>query len=99
MDKTCETCTWHNFRYICHGHETDNTCDKWKQRDRTMVKAIKIWNDRKNCTEYLYRLRPTRFTDDKTLCLKMNDAEAKRASDWLTFIGIAHAVIEVEGNH
>lgn len=99
MEKTCETCTWHNFRYICHGHETDNTCDKWKQRDRTMVKTIKIWNDRKNCTEYLYRLRPTRFIDDKFLCLKMDDAEAKRASDWLTFIGIAHEVIEVEGNH
>ena len=96
MDKTCETCTWHNF---CHGHETGNTCDKWKQRDRTMVKTIKIWNTRKNCTEYLHRLRPTRFIDDKTLCLKMDDAEAKRASDWLTFIGIAHEVIEVEGNH
>lgn len=64
-----------------------------------MTKTIKIWNTRKNCTEYLLRLRPTRFTDDKFLCLKMDDAEAKRASDWLTLIGIAHEVIEVEGNH
>ena len=64
-----------------------------------MAKTIKIWNTRKNCTEYLHRLRPTRFTDDKFLCLKMDDAEAKRASDWLTFIGIAHEVIEVEGKH
>jgi hypothetical protein len=64
-----------------------------------MAKTIKIWNNRKNCTEYLYRLRPTRFIEDKALCLKLDDAEAKRASEWLTFIGINHEVIEVEGNH
>jgi hypothetical protein len=29
----------------------------------------------------------------------MDDAEAKRASEWLTLIGMAHEVIEVEGNH
>jgi hypothetical protein len=29
----------------------------------------------------------------------MDDAEAKRASEWLTFVGIAHEIIEVEGNH
>lgn len=64
-----------------------------------MAKAIKMWNARENCTKYLYRIRPTRFTTDKTLCLKMDEAEAKRASEWLTFIGINHEVIEVEGNH
>lgn len=64
-----------------------------------MVKTIKIWNNRKNCTEYLYRLRPTRFIEDIVYCLKLDDAEAKRASEWLTFIGINHEVIEVEGNH
>ena len=64
-----------------------------------MAKTIKIWNNRKNRTEYLHRLRPTRFVGDIVYCLKMDDAEAKRASNWLTFIGIAHEVIEVEGNH
>lgn len=64
-----------------------------------MAKTIKIWNTRKSRTEYLHRLRPTRFTEDKALCLKMDDAEAKRASEWLDFIGINHEVIEVEGNH
>ena len=64
-----------------------------------MAKTIKIWNNWWNRTEYLHRVRPTRFVDDITYCLKMDDAEAKRASDWLTFIGIAHEVIEVEGNH
>ncbi len=64
-----------------------------------MAKTIKIWNTRKNCTEYLHRLRPTRFTANKALCLKMDDAEAQRASEWLNTIGINHEVIEVEGNH
>ena len=64
-----------------------------------MAKTIKIWNNRKNCTEYLYRVRPTRFIDDKTLCLKMDDEKAKRESEWLSGIGIAHEIIEVEGNH
>jgi len=100
MDKTCETCTWHNFRYICHGHETDNTCDKWKQRDRTMVKTIKIWNNRKNCAEYLHRRYPAAsFIDDIMYCLKLDDAEARSVSAGLTFRGIEHEVIEVEGNH
>ena len=43
----------------------------------TMAKTIKIWNTRKNCTEYLHRLRPTRFIDDIAYCLKMDEAEAK----------------------
>lgn len=64
-----------------------------------MAKTIKIWSDRENCTKYLYRLRPTRFIEDKALCLKLNDAEAKRASEWLNTISMAHEVIEVEGNH
>ena len=64
-----------------------------------MAKTIKIWNTRENCTKYLYRLRPTRFIADKALCLKMDDAEVKRASEWLNTIGMAHEVIEVEGNH
>lgn len=64
-----------------------------------MAKTIKTWSNVENCTKYLYRLRPTRFIDDKALCLKMDDAEAKRASEWLSLIGISHEVIEVEGNH
>ena len=64
-----------------------------------MAKTIKIWNNEKNCAKYLYRLLPAMFIDDKTLCLKLDDAEAKRASEWLNFIGINHEVIEVEGNH
>lgn len=64
-----------------------------------MSKTIKIWSTRENCSKYLYRLRPTRFIDDKTLCLKMDDVEAQRASEWLNAIGINHEVIEVEGNH
>lgn len=74
--------------------------DVWFNLNETiMAKTIKIWNSRKNCSEYLYRVRPTRFIEDNALCLKMDEAEAKRASDWLTFIGTAHEVIEVEGNH
>lgn len=64
-----------------------------------MAKTIKIWNTRKNCTEYLYRLRPTRFIDDIMYCLKLDETEAKRVSADLTFRGIDHEVIEVEGNH
>jgi len=64
-----------------------------------MAKTIKIWHTNGTRPQYLYRLRPTRFTDDKALCLKMDDAEAKRASEWLNLINIYHEVIEVEGNH
>lgn len=64
-----------------------------------MAKTIKIWNTRKNCTEYLYRILPTRFIADKTLCLKMDDREVMIASEWLKLMGINHEVIEVEGNH
>ncbi len=64
-----------------------------------MAKTIKIWSNSGNCTKYLYRLRPTRFIADKTLRLKMDNEQAKRASEWLTTIGIEHEVIEVEGNH
>lgn len=64
-----------------------------------MAKTMKIWSNRENCTKYLYRLRPTRFIKDKALCLKLDDEQAKRESLWLNSIGIAHEVIEVEGNH
>lgn len=64
-----------------------------------MAKTIKTWSNRENCTKYLYRLRPTRFIEDKALCLKMDEVEAQRASEWLNTIGINHEVIEVEGNH
>ena len=50
-------------------------------------------------TEYLYRVRPTRWTADRFLCLKMDEKKAKRESEWLTFIGQPHEIIEVEGNH
>jgi len=64
-----------------------------------MAKTIKTWSNRENRTKYLYRLRPTRFIEDKALCLKLDDAEAERASEWLKLIGIEHEIIEVEGNH
>jgi len=64
-----------------------------------MAKTIKIWSNKENCAKYLYRLRPTRFIADKTLCLKLDEAGAKRASEWLALMGIKHEVIEVEGNH
>ena len=64
-----------------------------------MAKTIKIWNTRKSCTEYLYRLRPTRFIDDIVYCLKLDEADAKRVSAGLTLRGITHEIIEVEGNH
>lgn len=64
-----------------------------------MAYTIKIWSNRENCTKYLYRLRPTRFIADKTLCLKLDKEKVKQASEWITGIGIAHEIIEVEGNH
>ena len=56
---------------------------------------IKIWSDKKNCTRYLYKLRPTRFTNNKALCLKMAEGEAKQASKWLKFIDISHEIIQI----
>lgn len=65
-----------------------------------MAKTIKIWNTRKNCTEYLHRRYPTvSFIDDIMYCLKLDETEAMRVSAGLTLRGIAHEVIEVEGNH
>lgn len=65
-----------------------------------MAKTIKIWNNRKNCTEYLHRRYPVEsFIDDIMYCLKLDETEAKKVSANLTFLGISHEVIEVEGNH
>ena len=64
-----------------------------------MAYTIKRFNELLQQTEYLYRVRPTRWTADKFLCLKMDDAKAARESEWLNFIGQPHEVIEVEGNH
>lgn len=65
-----------------------------------MAKTIKIWNTRKNCTEYLHRTFPiASFIDDKMYCLKIDETEAKRVSVELRLRGIAHEIIEVEGNH
>lgn len=64
-----------------------------------MAKTIKRFNELLQRTEYLYRTRPTRWTDDKFLCLKMDDTKAARESVWLNSIGQPHEVIEVEGNH
>ena len=64
-----------------------------------MAKTIKMWSTRENCSKYLYRLRPTRFIADKALCLKLTDEKAKKASEWLNFIGVNNEIIEVEGNH
>ena len=64
-----------------------------------MVYTIKRFNETLQRTEYLYRLRPTRWTDDKFLCLKMDRIKAARESEWLNFMGQPHEVIRVEGNH
>lgn len=64
-----------------------------------MAKTIKRFNELLQRTEYLYRTRPTRWTDDKFLCLKMDDTKAATESEWLNSIGQPHEVIEVEGNH
>lgn len=64
-----------------------------------MAKTIRYWNTRENRYLYLYRLRPTRFTNDISLCLKLADQEAAKASSWLTLIGINHEIVDVEGNH
>lgn len=65
----------------------------------TMAKTIKRFNELLQQTEYLYRTRPTRWIDDKSLCLKMDDKKAAMESEWLNFIGQPHEIIEVEGNH
>ena len=65
-----------------------------------MAKTIKIWNNRKNCAEYLHRRYPTvSFIDEIMYCLKLDETEAKRVSAGLKLRGIAHEIIEVEGNH
>lgn len=65
-----------------------------------MAKTIKIWNNEKNCAEYLHRTFPVAtFIDEIMYCLKLDETEAKRVSAGLTRRGIAHEVIEVEGNH
>ena len=64
-----------------------------------MAYTIKRFNELLQRTEYLYRVRPTRWTDDKFFCLKMDETKVKRESEWLNSIGQPHEVIEVEGNH
>ena len=64
-----------------------------------MAYTIKRFNELLQRTEYLHRLRPTRWIDDKTLCQKMDRIKVARESEWLNFIGQPHEVIEVEGNH
>ena len=64
-----------------------------------MTYTIKRFNELLQQTEYLYRIRPTRWVVNKNLCLKMDEKKAKRESEWLTFIGQPHEIIEVEGNH
>jgi len=65
-----------------------------------MAKTIKIWNNEKNCAEYLHRTFPVvSFIDEIMYCLKLDETEAKRVSAGLTLRGIAHEVIKVEGNH
>ena len=65
-----------------------------------MAKTIKIWNNEKNCAEYLHRTFPVvSFIDEIMYCLKLDETEVKRVSAGLKLRGIAHEVIEVEGNH
>ena len=65
-----------------------------------MAKTIKIWNNEKNCAEYLHRTFPVAsFIDEIMYCLKLDETDAKRVSAGLKLRGIAHEIIEVEGNH
>ena len=63
-----------------------------------MKKTIKRFNELLQQTEYLYRVRPTRWVVNKNLCLKMDSKKAAKESEWLNFIGQPHEIIEVEGN-
>lgn len=64
-----------------------------------MAYTIKRFNELLQQTEYLHRVRPTRWVVNKNLCLKMDRIKVARESEWLNFIGQPHEVIEVEGNH
>jgi len=64
-----------------------------------MAFTIKRFNDLLLRTEYLYRVRPTRWTEDKFLCLKMDKTIVEKESKWLNCLGQPHEIIEVEGNH
>lgn len=64
-----------------------------------MAKTIKRFNELLQQTEYLYRVRPTRWTADRFLCLKLDEKQAQRESAWLTTIHQPHDIITVEGNH
>ena len=64
-----------------------------------MAYTIKRFNELLQQTEYLYRVRPTRWVVNKNLCLKIDRIKVARESEWLNFIGQPHEVIEVEGNH
>jgi predicted transcriptional regulator with HTH domain len=65
-----------------------------------MAKTIKIWNNQKNCAEYLHSRYPTvSFIDEIMYCLKLDETEVKRVSAGLKLRGINHEIIEVEGNH
>lgn len=64
-----------------------------------MAYTIKRFNELLQQTEYLYRVRPTRWIENKNLCLKMDRTKAESESWWLNLIGQPHEVIEVEGNH
>lgn len=60
-----------------------------------MAYTIKRFNELLQQTEYLYRVRPTRWVVNKNLCLKMDRIKVARESEWLNFIGQPHEVIEV----
>lgn len=64
-----------------------------------MAFTIKRFNELLQRTEYLCRTRPTRWTDNKYLCLKMDKDKVTKESWWLNYIKQPHEIIEVEGNH
>lgn len=42
--------------------------------------------------EYLSRIRPTKFTDEKVYALHMTDEQAAQNSQWLIMIGVSHTL-------
>ena len=43
-------------------------------------------------SEYLRRIRPTRFTDEKVNALHMTGEEVAKHSQWLIMAGISHTL-------
>ena len=47
-------------------------------------------------TQYLHRVRPTKWTPDAAYALRMDEKQARRESEWLNFLGCNHTVKQME---